>query len=195
MTWPLANGYPPIAETTTRVCPACHSQLPVHFGKVRSRLIVLAGAKESGKTVFMTVLVHELMHQLGEQLKAAISGADDSTRHRFASEYEKPLYRESQLLAPTTTAGMRSSIGKRRLASIWFSVVVPSQTCGQGQPEGSMFAMFCGRFVKSCQSSSLHSRIRLNKSARHSGLTWLSNTSAREAQKTRWRRPFLLSKT
>ena len=98
------------AETTTRVCPACHSQLPVHFGKVRSRLIVLAGAKESGKTVFMTVLVHELMHQLGEQLKAAISGADDSTRHRFASEYEKPLYRESQLLAPTTTAGMRNRV-------------------------------------------------------------------------------------
>ena len=98
------------AETTTRVCPACHSQLPVHFGKVRSRLIVLVGAKESGKTVFMTVLVHELMHQLGEQLKAAISGADDSTRHRFASEYEKPLYRESQLLAPTTTAGMRNRV-------------------------------------------------------------------------------------
>ena len=98
------------AESTTRVCPACHSQLPVHFGKVRSRLIVLAGAKESGKTVFMTVLVHELMHQLGEQLRSAISGADDSTRHRFASEYEKPLYRESQLLAPTTTAGMRNRV-------------------------------------------------------------------------------------
>jgi hypothetical protein len=98
------------AETTTRVCPACHSQLPVHFGKVRSRLIVLVGAKESGKTVFMTVLVHELMHQLGEQLKAAISGADDGTRHRFASEYEKPLYREAQLLAPTTTAGMRNRV-------------------------------------------------------------------------------------
>ena len=98
------------AGTTTRVCPACHSQLPVHFGKVRSRLIVLVGAKQSGKTVFMTVLVHELMHQLGEQLKAAVSGADDSTRHRFASEYEKPLYRESQLLAPTTTAGMRNRV-------------------------------------------------------------------------------------
>ena len=31
-------------------------------------------------------------------------------RHRFASEYEKPLYRESQLLAPTTTAGMRNRV-------------------------------------------------------------------------------------
>ena len=52
-------------ESTTRICPACHSQLPVHFGKVRSRLIALVGAKESGKTVYMRVLVHELMHRVG----------------------------------------------------------------------------------------------------------------------------------
>ena len=32
-------------------------------------MIALVGAKESGKTVFMTVLVHELMHRLGEQLR------------------------------------------------------------------------------------------------------------------------------
>ena len=93
-------------ESMTRICPACHSQLPVHFGKIRSRLIALVGAKESGKTVFMTVLVHELMHQVGDRLNAAISGADDNTRYRFASDYEQPLYRESQLLAATTTAGM-----------------------------------------------------------------------------------------
>jgi hypothetical protein len=95
------------AESTTKLCPACHSQLPVHFGKVRSRLIALIGAKESGKTVYMTVLVHELMHRVGEDLNAAISGADDNTRLRFASEYEQPLYRDAQLLPPTKTAGAR----------------------------------------------------------------------------------------
>jgi hypothetical protein len=97
-------------QSTTRICPVCHSQLPVHFGKIRSRLIALVGAKESGKTVFMTVLVHELMHQVGDRLNAAISGADDNTRYRFASEYEQPLYRESRLLAPTTTAGIRNRV-------------------------------------------------------------------------------------
>jgi hypothetical protein len=91
-------------ETRIRICPVCHSRLPVHFAKVGSRLIVPVGAKEAGKTVFMTVLVHELMHQTGHQLNAAIAGADEHTRQRFASEYERPLYRESRLLAPTTTA-------------------------------------------------------------------------------------------
>jgi hypothetical protein len=94
--------------STTRICPVCHSQLPVHFGKVRSRLIALAGAPESGKTVFLTVLVHELMHRVGEQFNAAISGADDNTLLRFAAEYEQPLYRDSRLLASTRTAGGRN---------------------------------------------------------------------------------------
>ena len=94
------------SETTTRICPACHSTLPVHFGKVNSRLIALVGAKETGKTVFMTVLVHELMNRVGSRFDAAMSGADDKTRARFAGDYERPLYRDSQMLATTTTAGL-----------------------------------------------------------------------------------------
>jgi hypothetical protein len=92
-------------ETTTRVCPVCHKTLPVHFGKVGSRLIALVGAKETGKTVFMTVLVHELMTRVGSRFDAAMSGADDETRERFAGSYEGPLYREKRLLATTTRAG------------------------------------------------------------------------------------------
>ena len=92
-------------ETNIRICPVCHSRLPVHFGKVGSRLIVPVGAKEAGKTVFMTVLVHELMHQTGQRFNAAITGADDYTRQRFASEYERPLYHDAKLLPPTTAAG------------------------------------------------------------------------------------------
>jgi hypothetical protein len=132
------------AESTTRICPVCHSQLPVHFGKVRSRLIALVGAKESGKTVFMTVLVHELMHRVGDRLGAAISGADDNTRHRFAGEYERPLYRESRLLAPTTTAGMRDRA----------PLVFRFTTEGRGRPQHTLLSFFdaAGEDLRSQQS-------------------------------------------
>ncbi len=92
-------------HTTIRICPVCHSRLPIHFGRVRSHLIVPVGGKESGKTVFMTVLIHELMHRTGQRLNAAIVGADDHTRHRFTTDYERPLYREADLLGPTRAAG------------------------------------------------------------------------------------------
>jgi len=51
--------------------------------------------------VFMTVLVHELMHRTGQELNAAITGADDFTRQRYVRDYENPMYRESKLLRPT----------------------------------------------------------------------------------------------
>ncbi|MGH3271624.1 MAG: hypothetical protein ACRDN1_21550, partial [Trebonia sp.] len=92
------------AKTSIAICPACHSRFPLLFGEIASYLIVPVGAKEAGKTVFMTVLAHELAHRTGEQLNAALIGADDHTRHGFISEYERPLYHKSRLPAPTRTA-------------------------------------------------------------------------------------------
>ena len=91
-------------STTIQVCPRCHSRLPVHFGKVSGRLIALVGARETGKTIYMTVLVRELNHRVGERFDTSISGADDSTRHRFLSDYERPLYESGKLIGTTRPA-------------------------------------------------------------------------------------------
>ena len=141
------------AETTTRVCPACHSQLPVHFGKVRSRLIVLVGAKESGKTVFMTVLVHELMHRVGEQLNAAISGADDNTRHRFASDYEKPLYRERGCWPRPRRRATRNR------APLVFRFTTEGRGRRPGRPAGRGGRAGPSRSTRCCRSSTRRARI------------------------------------
>ena len=92
-------------RTGITICPVCHNRLPVHFGRIASRLIVAVGPRETGKSVFLTVLLHEMMHQSGQQLNAAITGVDDYTRQTFAYEYERRLYRESQLHPPTAAAG------------------------------------------------------------------------------------------
>ena len=153
-TCPACHG-----ETTIRICPNCHSRLPVHFGKVGSRLIVPVGAKEAGKTVFMTVLVHELMHQTGQRFNAAITGADDHTRERFAGEYERPLYRESRLLPPTTAAGAHNRAplvfrftteGQRRLNGRLGQAGV----LGNGDPQRTLLSFFdtAGEDLRSQQS-------------------------------------------
>ena len=144
-------------ETTIRICPVCHSRLPVHFGKVGSRLIVPVGAKEAGKTVFMTVLVHELMHQTGQQFNAAITGADDYTRQRFTSEYERPLYREAKLLPPTTAAGThnRAPLVFRFTTESPPAVLAPSALAGRrGDPQRTLLSFFdtAGEDLRSQQS-------------------------------------------
>jgi hypothetical protein len=152
-------------ETTIRICPVCHSRLPVHFGKVGSRLIVPVGAKEAGKTVFMTVLVHELMHQTGQRFNAAITGADDYTRQRFTSEYERPLYREATLLPPTTAAGTHNRAPlvfrfttKSRAGifgrGVFGSGVFGSGVFGNGDPQRTLLSFFdtAGEDLRSQQS-------------------------------------------
>jgi Double-GTPase 2 len=89
------------AQTTTRVCPRCHETLPVHFGRIDSQLIALVGARDSGKTVFMTVLMHEFEFRLGDRLGASIPGADDETRSSFRRDYEQRLYEGHSLPDPT----------------------------------------------------------------------------------------------
>jgi hypothetical protein len=91
-------------ETTYRVCPVCHSQLPLHFGKVPSRMIAMIGARESGKTVYLTVLVHELMHRVGARFDLHVSGSDEQTRARFGAQLESALYARGQLLGATRSA-------------------------------------------------------------------------------------------
>lgn len=148
-------------DSTIRVCPVCHSQLPVFFGKVRSRLIGLVGAKESGKTVYMTVLVRELTHQLGAQLHASILGADDSTRQRFPTDYEQPLYRERRLPTPTTPAGMyrRAPLVFRftteRSGPLHRARPERQDWCGHGEPRHTLMSFFdpAGEELRSQQAA------------------------------------------
>lgn len=88
-------------ETRYHICPVCHSRLPVHFGQVDSRLIAMIGARQSGKTVYMTVLIHELKHRIGRSLDAAIMGCDDETIRSFDRDYDDRLYQQHAL--PETT--------------------------------------------------------------------------------------------
>jgi hypothetical protein len=138
-------------ETAIRICPVCHSRLPVHFGKVGNRLIVPVGAKESGKTVFMTVLVHELMHQTGQRFNAAITGADEHTRQRFLSDYERPLYRQLRLLAPTT--GYQPPLVFRFTAERTRALFGKGAS-GSGDPQRTLLSFFdtAGEDLRSQQS-------------------------------------------
>ena len=90
-----------------------------------------------------------------------------------------------------TTAGMRSRCIRRRSYSSWFSADVPSQTLGQPPPQfsGNILAIFCGRFVSSCQSKFGVLAISFQRSARHCVGTALSNTSDKDAQNSRRRTP------
>ncbi|MDR7279113.1 hypothetical protein [Catenuloplanes atrovinosus] len=108
--------------TTIQICPRCHAQLPVHYSKINNRMVAMIGAKFSGKSVYTTVLLHELRHRVGRRFNAAVIGADERTRRDFGAE-ERTLYAEGVLPATTVTGAtgvgrepfvFKFSLGERR---------------------------------------------------------------------------------
>jgi hypothetical protein len=125
-------------ESTYRVCPVCHSQLPAQFGMVGSRMIGMAGAKDSGKTVYMTVLLHELRNRVGRQFGAALMGADDETLRRFATEYEDELYDRGHMF-PTT---QRAAVNDGRVDPLVFRFTAAVGGLRGAKPQQSLMSFF-----------------------------------------------------
>lgn len=96
--------------TNLRACPECHTALPANFDESRSPMLGLVGAKGSGKTVLMTVLVKQLRDTIGKRYGADIMLATDNPDGLAgASDYqanrETPLYKGGVLPPPTSALG------------------------------------------------------------------------------------------
>ncbi|MGC5052857.1 hypothetical protein ACLQ2S_15550 [Micromonospora sp. DT48] len=64
-------------ESAVKVCPNCHTRLPAAFGEGRSPLIAMAGARHTGKSVYLKVLAHQLRRGMGQRFNADVRLAGD----------------------------------------------------------------------------------------------------------------------
>jgi Double-GTPase 2 len=144
------------SETRYRLCPVCHSHLPTEFGLVDDLLIAMVGSKGSGKTVYMTVLVHEMMHRMGAQLDAAIMAADDDTRLRFAARYEDLLYVDRQMPVSTPSA----NVAGNRVAPLVFRFSMTGRRLLGTAPTHTLLSFFdaAGEDLISQESMDLNGR-------------------------------------
>ncbi|OON80537.1 TRAFAC clade GTPase domain-containing protein [Streptomyces tsukubensis] len=143
-------------ETTYRICPVCHSDLPVQFGRVDGRLIAMVGAKASGKTIYMTVLLHEMRNRVGEAFGAALMGLDDATMRRYSTDYEDRLYRDNQMFPGTQTA----STNLNRVDPLVFRFSLSRRTLLGERPVHTVLSFFdtAGEDFNSRESVELNTR-------------------------------------
>ncbi|MFH8473757.1 ATP-binding protein [Streptomyces sp. NPDC018000] len=89
-------------RTTTRLrCTACAGRLPEGYLRTPGKLVALAGPVSSGKSTYIGVLVHELLHRLGAELDAALLPCDDDTMADYHERYERHLYEEQHTVPKT----------------------------------------------------------------------------------------------
>lgn len=96
-------------EMVQRACPRCHLQVPDHMLTSRPRFISIAGAPRSGKTYFLTMMLHQLKKSLSQQFNYTL-GHSDSHEKRMAVDYEEKLFSSTDATQPvmlpkTETAG------------------------------------------------------------------------------------------
>ncbi|MFF5505329.1 hypothetical protein ACF1E9_23115 [Streptomyces roseolus] len=82
--------------TPVRVCANCHSDLPSDYCEQDSRIIALVGAKASGKSTYVSVLVNELRHRVGQAYGAALAAMGDESQRRDR-EMAEDLYDRMRL--------------------------------------------------------------------------------------------------
>lgn len=92
-----------------RVCPKCRTPLPANFADSRSPLIGVVGGKAAGKTVYMTVLAHELRRGIRRRFDADVQFVGDQPAGsesvaRWLDEYDRALFVNRRLLEPTRPA-------------------------------------------------------------------------------------------
>jgi len=87
--------------TNNRICPRCHNDIPMSAGFAPSTIISVVGASQSGKSVFLTSLIHTLKTITPRNFAISCTPVNNEMGRRFKLEYEDPLILEGILLEPT----------------------------------------------------------------------------------------------
>lgn len=91
-------------NTNKLTCPRCHNTLPEGFGLVKTCNIALLGAKNTGKSNYIAVVIKELQSRLCTQFHFHLLALSDDTSRRYAELYERPLFQLGQVISPTVSA-------------------------------------------------------------------------------------------
>lgn len=103
-------------QTATRVCPSCHNTLPATIDINNEMIISIIGSRDSGKSSYMGVLIHELKQRIAIGLNGAANFMDKDS----SSEYER---RFGQYLYPTTPGTTPRRIPQTKMNLVGKSVV------------------------------------------------------------------------
>lgn len=90
--------------STRRICPACHSELPHTIGDFQDMIFSIVGAKESGKSHYIAVLLNEIMNSMGGAFNCNLQPVNDSTANRYREDFYKPIFRRRETIHGTRSA-------------------------------------------------------------------------------------------
>ncbi|MBR3894588.1 MAG: hypothetical protein IKJ35_05515 [Clostridia bacterium] len=88
-------------------CPTVEKEIPTEFLSGESLPIALVGAKASGKSNYIGVLIDEVKRKMARSFNTTLSVSCDETSRRFYDQFYKiPLYTHGEVVAATDAGEM-----------------------------------------------------------------------------------------
>ena len=78
--------------TTTRICPSCHNNLPTTIDCHQEKVIAIIGARDSGKSSYMAVLIKELKKRVLSGFHGAMNFMDQESYEEYEERFGTYLY-------------------------------------------------------------------------------------------------------
>jgi hypothetical protein len=102
-------------EATNReICPSCHNSLPDSTRSGKVKIISLVGTRDSGKSIFVAVLLHELKKKIAPMLNGEFSYFSMPDAEQYKQRFFKYIY-EDHVRIPQTQSNIRlASISRNR---------------------------------------------------------------------------------
>ena len=70
-----------------KICPKCGFELPLNIGDEKSYPIAIIGAKETGKSNYIAVLINQLRNEIGRAFDCALSPCGEKTIKRYTNDF------------------------------------------------------------------------------------------------------------
>jgi TonB family protein len=91
-------------KTTTRLCPHCHSELPYTMGDYKDLIFAVIGAKEAGKSHYISVLINTIRNEIGDNFDCSLQPLNEETMTRYREVFYNPVFRKSEVIPATHSA-------------------------------------------------------------------------------------------
>jgi hypothetical protein len=101
-------------ETNLRVCPCCHNTLPSTITSDREKIISLIGTRDSGKSTYVSVLIHEFLKHIAPSLNATLNFVTADDKEQYQRRFENFTYKGLRIPQTTTTFALSGVIGANR---------------------------------------------------------------------------------
>lgn len=107
-------------KTSIRLCPHCHSELPYTMGNYKGLIFAVIGAKEAGKSHYISVLIDKIRNEVGANFDCSLHPLNDETIQRYREDFYNPVFRQHETIQATISGRANVNIRKPLIYTLSF---------------------------------------------------------------------------